>query len=157
MAKQRKGVERSANESSIHLPASILSLYHDILTIQLYRSKALPALKFFGDAAGWVPSKHKPHSGNKRRMDTEPESPKPVANEEAGKKDHSKEDYGVGKVDNRLSHNGVTERSGPSETKVAAACCTVAARNIVETATRIISTDRHCAGAPVVLYPTLTE
>ncbi|KAG2181491.1 hypothetical protein INT44_008304 [Umbelopsis vinacea] len=154
MAKQRKGVERSTNESSIHLPASILSLYHDILTIQLYRSKALPALKFFGDAAGWVPSKQKPNSGSKRRMDTEPESPKPVTIDEAGKKDQSKEDLVAKKVvDTTLNHIEVTETSGPSETKVAAACCTVAARNIVETATRIISTDRHCAGAPVVLYP----
>ncbi|KAH8548607.1 hypothetical protein BGW37DRAFT_169482 [Umbelopsis sp. PMI_123] len=153
ITKQRKAVERSASERSIHLPASILSLYHDIFTIQLYRSKALPALKFFGDQAGWVPSKQKSTSGNKRRMDTEPESPKPVVNEDSGKKESNKQEFVNGPLENGLNQNDIAETSGLSETKMAAACCTVAARNIVETATRIISTDRHCAGAPVVLYP----
>jgi hypothetical protein len=153
ITRQRKDAEKPSNESPMHLPASILSLYHDILTIQLFRSKALPALKFFGDAAGWVPSKHRTTAGTKRRMETEPESPKPVANDEASKKDQHKEEASVGKMNDALNHNGVSETSRRLETKMAAACCTVSARNIVETAVRIISTHRHCAGAPVVLYP----
>src|ERR1700685_3734279 len=87
ITKQGKSGENPSNESAIHLSASILSLYHDILTIQLFRSRALPALKVFGDAAGWVPSKHKSPMTLKRRLETEPESPTPVANDESGKQD----------------------------------------------------------------------
>lgn len=82
-------------------------------------------------------------------METEPESPKPVASvDESNKKEHTKEDGGP-----NMEMNGTSEGPRIHETKLAATCCTVSARNIVDTATRIISSHRHCAGAPVVLYP----
>ncbi|KAG2180153.1 hypothetical protein INT43_003941 [Umbelopsis isabellina] len=152
ITKQGKSGDKSATESAIHLSASILSLYHDILTIQLFRSRALPALKVFGDAAGWVPSKHKSPISLKRRLDTEPESPTPVANNDSGKHD-PKKDKPTSKKADVMQQNGKLESSDHSEVKMATACCTMAARSIVETATRIITTHRHCAGAPLVLYP----